>query len=174
MARTGNSTIWLSRNQPSVLRGARSATSRARTEFTETCDVPSRKWLFPRCDSPWPQHRYHDGVYSARRPDDGDQIRLPRSGNSHLLDARRKIHGTSARRFAEHEVRSTWNLWNLRRHAADCGRDEGWKSAGQARLCNVRASSFIYARRAGRGARPPRHVWLFPAAAVKICLRTGL
>src|SRR5258708_2094739 len=89
MARTGNSTIWLSRNQPSVLRGARSATSRARTEFTETCDVPSRKWLFPRCDSPRPQHRYHDGVYSARRPDDGDQIRLPRSGNSHLLDARR-------------------------------------------------------------------------------------
>ncbi len=54
------------------------------------------------------------------------------SGNSHLLDARRKIHGTAARRFAEHEVRSTWSLWNLRRHAADCGRDEGWKSAGQA------------------------------------------
>src|ERR1700738_3372124 len=137
MARTGNPSLWISRNPTSVLFGARCATSGPRTEFIEACNLPSWQWLLSRSDSRRPQRRYDHGIYSPGRIDDGDAIWLARSGNSHVLDARRKIHGTAARRFAEHEIRSTWNFWNLRRHAADCGRDEGWKSAGRGGFLHV-------------------------------------
>src|SRR5213592_738827 len=132
MARTGNSSLWISRNQSSVLRGANCSAPRHGFANTETRNLPFGERLLPGGDSRRSKRGHDYGIHTTRRPDDGNPIRLPRPRNPYVLDARRKIHWTAARRFAEQEVGVAGNFWNFGRYAANRRRDENRPSAGKA------------------------------------------
>src|SRR6202030_993656 len=134
MARTGYSSVWISRNQSSVLRRARRTTPRQGFGVTEPRNLPPGKWLLSGGHPRGAKRRYNHGIHTARRPDDGNAIWVHRSRDNDLLDATRWLHGTPTRRTAQHEIRVAGNLWNLGGHAANRGRDERGHAAGTAGL----------------------------------------
>src|SRR6266852_4662866 len=117
MACSGNSSLWISRNQSSILRGADRAAPGKGFAITETRDLSSWERLFSGGDSRGTKRGYDDGVYTSRRPDDGDAIRFRGPRNPHLFNATRAAHGAAARRFVEHQIRPIGNLWCLGRYA---------------------------------------------------------
>src|SRR6202795_793527 len=132
MARTGDSSVWVSWNQSSILRGAHLSVARKRFAITETRGLSSWERLLSGGDSRGTKRGYDDGVYTSRRPDDGDTIRFRGPRNPHLFNATRTAHRAAAHRFAEHQIRTIGNLWCVGRHAAGCGRDERRSFASQA------------------------------------------
>src|ERR1700674_4960612 len=130
MARTRDSSLWISRNQSSILRGAHRAAPRKGFAVTETGDLPFGQRLLFGGHSRWPKRGYDYGLYPPGRPDDGYTIRFCGPRNPHLFNATRAAHRAAARRLAEHQIRLAGNFWGLGRHAADRGRDEGRPSAG--------------------------------------------
>src|SRR6266849_4193506 len=134
MARTGYSSLWISRNQSSVLRGAYCAAPRKGFGNTETRDLSPWERLLSSGDSRRPKRGYDDGLYPPGRADDGHTIRFCRPRNPHLFNAARATHRGAARRLAEHQIRPAGNFWDLGRHAADRGRDERRQSTGYAGL----------------------------------------
>src|SRR6266849_8315187 len=116
MASTGDSSLWISRNQSSVLRRAHRAAPRKGFAVTETRDLPLGKWLLTGGHSRRPKRGYDHGLYPPVRADDGHTIRLCRPWNPHLLNATRAAHRAAARRFAEHQIRPVGNLRDLGRH----------------------------------------------------------
>src|ERR1700694_4681831 len=119
MAGSGDSPLWISRDQSSVLRGTYGTTAGKRFAVTQTGDLPSWKRLFPCGDPRRPERRYDDGLYASGRADDGYTIRFSRPWHPYLFNAARSAHRAATRRRAEHPIRSAGNLWNLGRHAAD-------------------------------------------------------
>src|SRR5205809_6146219 len=113
MARTGDSPLWISRNQSSVLRGAHGPAPRKGFAVTETRDLPSWKRLFSGGDSRRPKHGYDDGLYPHGRANDGYTIRFCGPRNPHSFNATRAAYRGAARRLAEHQIRPVGNLWNL-------------------------------------------------------------
>src|SRR6202158_5964280 len=132
MARAGDSSLWISRNQSSVLRGAHRAAPRKGFAVTETRDLPSWERLLSGGDSRWPKRGYDDGLYPPGRADDGYTIGFRGPRNPHLFNATRAAYRRAARQLAEHQIGPLGNLWDLGRYAADRGRDERRPSAGQA------------------------------------------
>src|SRR5229473_7384979 len=132
MACTGDSPLWISWNQSSILRGAHRAAPGKGFAITETRDLSSWERLFSGGDSRGTKRGYDDGLYPPGRADDGDAIRFRGPRNPHLFNATRAAHGAAARRFAEHQIRPIGNLRYLGRHAAGCGRDERRSFASQA------------------------------------------
>src|SRR5438128_11815239 len=131
MARTGNSSLWISRNQSSVLRRAHGTAPRKGFTIVETRVLPLGERLLASSHSRRPKRGYNDGLYPTRRANDGHAIWFCRPRYPHLFDATRADHGAAARRLAEHEIGPAGNLWNFGRHAADRSRDERRPSTGQ-------------------------------------------
>src|ERR1700694_231396 len=121
MARTGDSSLWISRNQSSVLRRAYRAAPRKGFAVTETLNLPSGERLLSGGDSRRPKRGHDDGLYAAGRANDGDTIRFCGPRNPYVFNATRTAHRRAARRFAEHQLRPVGNLWDLERHAEDRG-----------------------------------------------------
>src|ERR1700731_273965 len=130
MARAGDSSLRISRNQSSVLRGAHRAALRKGSAITETRDLPSWERLFSGGHPREAKHRYNHGIHTARRSDDGNTIWLYRSWDNDLLDPAEWLHRTATRRAVKHKIRPVRNLWHLERHAADRGSYERRPSSG--------------------------------------------
>src|SRR5260370_5659719 len=113
MARTGDSSVWISRNQSSVLRRAHPTAPRKGFAITETRHLPSWERLFSGGHPRGAKHRYNHGIHTARRSDDGNAIWLYRSWDNDLLDLAGWLHRTATRRAVKHEIRPVGNLWDL-------------------------------------------------------------
>src|ERR1700740_1663721 len=124
MACAGDPSVWISRDQSSVLRRAHRTTPRQGLTIAKARNLPFGKWLlsdgYPRRS----KHRYDHGIHAARRANDGNAFRFCGSRDNDLLDATRWLHGTPTRRDAQHEIRLAGNLWGLGRYAAGRGSDE--------------------------------------------------
>src|ERR1700687_1266996 len=124
MARTGDPSLWISWNQSSVLRRAHRTTPRQELTITETRNLPFGKWMLSAGHSRGAKHRYDHGIHAPRRANDGNALRFCGPRDNDLLDATRWLHGTPARRNAQHEIRPAGNLWGLGRYEAGRGSDE--------------------------------------------------
>src|SRR5437660_11561289 len=131
MARAGDPSLWISRNQSSVLRRAHRTTPRQELTITETRNLPFGKWLLSGGNPRRAKHRYDHGIHAARRTNDGNAVRFCGSRDNNLLDATQRLHGTAARRDAQHEIRPAGNLWDFGGHAPDSGRVERCSSKGE-------------------------------------------
>src|SRR6266849_5953505 len=114
MARAGDPSLWISRNQSSVLRRAHRTTPWQELTITETRNLPFRKWLLSSGHSRRAKHRYDHGIHAARRANDGNALRFCGSRDNDLFDAKHWLHGTATRRGAQYERRPAGNLWNFR------------------------------------------------------------
>src|SRR5438445_12379253 len=124
MARPGDSSVWISRNQSSVLRGAHRATTRKGLAIAETRDLPFGEWLFSGGHPRRAKHRYDYGIHATRRANDGNAFRFCGPRDNDLLDATRWLHGTATRRGTQHEIRPAGNLRDLGGHAPNRCRHE--------------------------------------------------
>src|SRR6266481_56767 len=132
MARTGDPSLRISRNQSSVLRRAHRTTPRQGLTIAKTRNLPLGKWLLPGGHTRRAKHRYDHGIYAPGRANDGNALRFCGPRNNDLLDATRWTYGTPTRRDAQHKIRPAGNLWDFGGHAADRGGDERWPPTGEA------------------------------------------
>src|ERR1700675_228487 len=102
MARAGDLSIWVSRNQSSILRGTHRTAPGKGIAFAQIGDLPSWERLLACGDSRRPQRRYDHGLYAAGRVDDGHAIRLRGPRHPYVLNAAELAHRAAAGRFAEH------------------------------------------------------------------------
>src|SRR5260370_5038013 len=116
MARAGDSSLRISRNQSSVLRGAHRAALRKGFAITETRDLPSWERLFSGGHPRGAKHRYNHGIHTARRSDDGNTIWLYRSWDNDLLDLAGWLHRTGTRTAVRHEIPPVGRLWDAGVH----------------------------------------------------------
>src|SRR5205807_7390379 len=66
MAQAGDSSLWVSWDQPSVLRRARSPTACEGSCCPEARNLPSREWMFACGDPRRSQCRHHNGLYELQ------------------------------------------------------------------------------------------------------------
>src|SRR5204862_6160945 len=113
MARAVDPSFWISLNQASVLRRAHRTAPLQKLTTTETRNLPFRKWLLSGGHSRRAKHRFDHGIHAPRRANDGNAFRFCGYRDNDLLDARRWLDGTAARRDAQHEIRPAGNLWDF-------------------------------------------------------------
>src|SRR5207253_136420 len=103
MAQAGDSSLWVSWDQPSVLRRARSPTACEGSCCPEARNLPSREWMFACGDPRRSQCRHHNGLYAARGINDGNPFGVRRSRHPDVFAAPGS-HRTRPRRDIECQV----------------------------------------------------------------------